>query len=123
MPAVADQKPTTGTRAIGDAVGDGIGVEDGIVVGSGTGFAGECWMAAVGRLGAAVDDGCVGAHDSTTAASAALIHRRVIQGLARAQRTASHGAGVGLARDETPAGTHQTRRRINPPDRASARPS
>ena len=74
IPAVADQKPTTGTNVIGEGLGAGIG--DGIGVGVGMGFASGLWMAAFGRLGSGVGDGCVGAQDSTmAAASAALIHR------------------------------------------------
>lgn len=68
MPAVADQKPTTGTRAIGDALGLGLG---------------RVWalgIAAFAGFGSGASDGCHGAQDITTATSAAApIHCRVIR--------------------------------------------
>jgi hypothetical protein len=74
MPAVADQKPTTGTRAIEDGVGVaafvwfGSGVADGLGVEAVVGF------------GSGIGDGCVGAQDATMAAiAAAPIHGRAIR--------------------------------------------
>jgi hypothetical protein len=68
-----DQKPTTGTKAIGDGLGDGIGLAVGL------GAADGLWMVGVGRLGSGVGDGWVGAQESTMAASAAQIHPWVLR--------------------------------------------
>ena len=65
IPAVADQKPTTGTRAIGDGLGDGVGV--GVRLGSGS----RLGMAGVDRLNSGVVGGGGDAQDSTMAASPA----------------------------------------------------
>jgi hypothetical protein len=72
MPAVADQNPTTGTKAIergvgvGTFVGLGWGVDDAVVVAVGVGF------------GSGIGNGCVGAQDITMAAIATTpTHRRV----------------------------------------------
>lgn len=73
MPAVADQKPTTGTRAIEGGVGMGTlaglnwGVDDAGVVVVGVGF------------GLGTGDGCVGAQDITMAAiTTTAVHGRAI---------------------------------------------
>jgi hypothetical protein len=74
MPVVADQNPTTGTRAITDGVGVGLGV--GLGVGSGVRIA----VAVFVGFGSGVGDGCVGAQDITMAAIAtAPDHRRAIR--------------------------------------------
>jgi hypothetical protein len=76
MPVVANQKPTTGTRAITDGVGVGVGVGLGVGVGSGVRIA----VAVVVGFGSGVGDGCVGAQDITMAAIAtAPNHRRAIR--------------------------------------------
>jgi hypothetical protein len=74
MPAVGDQNPTTGTRAIERGVGVGTfvgldwGVDDAVVVAVGVGF------------GSGVGDGCVGAQDVTMVAIATTpIHRRAMR--------------------------------------------
>ena len=76
MPAVVDQKPTTGTRAIEDGVGVGAfvclgwDVDDAVVVAVDVGS------------GSAISDRCVGAQDITMAAIATtLIHDRAIRDL------------------------------------------
>lgn len=78
MPAVVDQKPTTGTRAIGD--GDGVRVGVAAIVGFGSGVADGLGCEAVVGFGSGVGDGCVGAQDITMAATAATpIHGRAIR--------------------------------------------
>ncbi|OGO51307.1 MAG: hypothetical protein A2V84_00700 [Chloroflexi bacterium RBG_16_70_13] len=72
MPVVADQKPTTGTRAITDGVDLGVGLG----VGSGVRIA----VAVFVGCGSGVGDGCVGAQDITMATIAtAPDHRRAIR--------------------------------------------
>jgi uncharacterized membrane protein len=84
MPVVADQKPTTGTRAITDEVGVRVGV--GALVGFGLG------VGAGGGVGEAfggdtdVGDGGIGAQDPTVAASVTAVnHRRAIRDACMAQ--------------------------------------
>jgi hypothetical protein len=73
MPVAADQKPTTGTRAIVEGVGVRVGV--GVGVGSGARVA----VAVFVGFGSGVGDG-VGAQDTTMAAIiTALNHRRAIR--------------------------------------------
>ena len=69
MPAVADQKPTTGTRAIDDGVGVRVGFA--AVVRSGPGAGVRVEASTRVAFGPVVADGCVGAQDSTMAAIAA----------------------------------------------------
>ena len=78
MPAVADQKPTTGTRAMGDRVGVRVAVA--AFVGFGSGVADGLGYEAVVEFDSGVEDACVGAQDVTMAAIAATpIHRRAIR--------------------------------------------
>jgi hypothetical protein len=81
MPVVADQKPTTGTRAIVEGVGVRVGVGVRLGLGSGVRIA----VAVAVRFGSGVGDG-VGAQDTTMAASiTALNHRRAIRDACMAQ--------------------------------------
>jgi hypothetical protein len=76
MPIVADQNPTTGTRAITDGVGVRVGTGVRLGVGSGVRIA----VAVLVAFGSGVGVGCVGALDTKTAATAtAPNHRRTIR--------------------------------------------
>jgi len=78
MPAVVEQKPTTGTRAI--EAGVGVRVEVAALVGSGSGVDDGLGVGAVGGFDPGIEDGCVGAQDITMATIAATpIHRRAIR--------------------------------------------
>ena len=77
-PAAVDQKPTTGTRAIGGGVGVRVGVAT--FVGFGSGVADGIGCEAVVGFGWGGGDACVGAQDVTMAAIAATpIHGRAIR--------------------------------------------
>jgi hypothetical protein len=80
MPVVADQKPTTGTRAIVAGVGVRVGV--GVPVGFGDGVGARVGVEEAAVVGCDTDvgDGCVGAQDITmTASVTAPNHRRAIR--------------------------------------------
>jgi uncharacterized membrane protein len=86
MPVVADQKPTTGTRAITDGVWIRVGVGALVGFGLGVGAGGGVGEAAVVGCDTDVGDGGVGAQDPTVAASVnAVNHRRAIRDACMAQ--------------------------------------
>lgn len=79
MPAVVDQKPTTGTSATEDGVGEGVRVAADLGFGSSIGVGAE--VAGDVGLGSEVCVGGPSGQDITMAAIAATpIHRRAIRG-------------------------------------------